>query len=427
MTQLFPTACPGRLAVAFLCAALVLVALVSSGCQTGISSEPQGPPAAENAAPLRVALTRAELQPWPWVVRVQGSLMGDERAVIGAKVAGRIREVAVDMGSVVQAGDLLATLETEEFDLRVQQAAAELEQARVNLGLQPGENEAQLDRAATPAVMQEKALLSQARANLARAQSLAPQRIITAEELGQRQAEVEVAEAKCRSALNAVEEQLALIGVRRTELALAKQARIDAEIRAPFAGLVQQRHVAPGTYVQIGQPVATVVRTDPLRFHAGVPERQATQLRAKQTARVRIEGDAEPLAGTVTRISPALEMSNRALQIEIDVPNPGHRLRVGLFAEAEIVVDPAAQALTIPAAAVREFAGVEKVWVVRDGQAAEQAIVTGRRAAERVEVLRGLDTGDQIVSRAEQGRAGPVVAEMPAPKAGQAAAVATDK
>lgn len=377
------------------------------GCQA--AAAPQARDDQATAPPVPVPVATAELQSWPRVVHVQGSFLADEHAVIGAKVAGRVKAVLVDMGTRVQEGAVLATLEPEEFDLKVRQAEAELEQARAKLGLKPGDDERQLDRTRVPAVLQELALRNQAQINLQRGKTLAPQHAITATELDQRQADFEVAEARVVSALNNAEEQISLMGVRRADLALAKQVRIDAEVHAPFAGMVEARHVAPGSYLQVGQPVVHLVRIDPLRFRAGVPERQAQRLAAQQPATIRVEGQSDVFPGEVSRLSPSLETSNRSLTIEIDIPNPAGQLRVGLFAEAEIVVEPDARTLAIPLAAVREFAGVEKAWVVRDGQAAEQVIVTGRRAKERVEILKGLTAGDVVVSPANQGQAGPVV------------------
>ena len=195
-------------------------------------------------------------------------------------------------------------------------------------------------------------------------------------------------------------------------MGLIQQRRIDAEVRAPFAGSVQQRHVAPGAYVQVGQPIVTLVRVDPLRFRGGVPERQALQVQQGQQATIRVEGQSPLRSGRVSRISPALDMSNRALTIEIDVPNPGGRTRVGVFAEADVVVEPAAQTLVIPASAIREFAGIEKAWVVRDGQAEERVLETGRRADGRVEILRGVERGELVVREAHRGRAGNVTAKV---------------
>jgi RND family efflux transporter MFP subunit len=379
------------------------------GCRPAAAPSAHEAPAATPPVPVPVAT--ADLQLWPRVVQVQGSFLADEHAVIGAKVAGRVKSVLVDMGMRVQADAVLATLEPEDFDLRVRQAEAELEQACAQLGLKPNADEAALDRSGVPAVQQELALRNQAKISLQRGKALAPQHAITAAELDQLQANFEVAEARVVSALNNVERQMSLVGVCRADLALAKQARLDAEVRAPFGGMVEARYVAPGTYLQVGQPVIHLVRIDPLRFRAGVPERQAQRLATKQPATIRVEGQTNVLQGEISRLSPTLETANRSLTIEIDIPNPTSQLRVGLFAEAEIVVEPEARTLAIPAAALREFAGVEKVWVVRDGQAAEQVVQTGRRTKEAVEVLKGLTAGDLVVSPANKGQAGPVVAQ----------------
>ncbi len=198
---------------------------------------------------------------------------------------------------------------------------------------------------------------------------------------------MDVAAARYESALHGVDESIALLGVRRAELGLARQALQDAEIRAPFAGVIEQRYVAPGAYVQVGQPVVALVKVNPWRFRASVPEREAAAVRLGQRVSIRIEGEQRELEAMIARISPSVELSNRSLTVEAvqqtaaesasqapsGVPEP--QLRRGLFAEADIHVDPEARTLAVPRAAVREFAGVEKVWRVVDGEAAEQ---TGR-------------------------------------------------
>jgi len=261
-------------------------------------------------------------------------------------------------------------------------------------------------------VVQAEAVWNEAKLEYERAKGLLAEHAIPAEEVQQRQAALLVAEAKYRAALNEVDEQVALAAVKRAELGLARQFLADAAIRAPFDGVVQQRHVAPGAYVQVGQAVVTLVRTDPLRFRGGIPEREAPLVRLRQPAQVAVEGQADPFPGQVTRICPALDMSSRALQVDIDLPNPASRLHVGLFAQADIVIDPDARTLAVPLTAIREFAGVEKVWVVRGGKAAQEPVQTGRRTAARVEILEGLAAGDLVLVDSRQGRAGPVVVEI---------------
>ena len=180
---------------------------------------------------------------WPRTVRVQGNLLCDERVIVGTKVAGRIASLGedthrhpVDLGSEVREGDVLARLETEEFELKAQQAESQLEQVRAALGLEKAQNDSQLDPSQVPSVMQEKALWDAAQDNWNRAKALERETAISGEELQQRKSLVDVAAARYESALHGVNESLAQLGVRRAELGLARQVLRDAEIRRPVCG-----------------------------------------------------------------------------------------------------------------------------------------------------------------------------------------------
>jgi len=388
---------------------LPLVLLLVAGCTN--SADKPAKAAAADAAPLHVAVVKAQLRTWPRVVRVQGSLLADEHAIVGAKVAGRVKEVKVDLGAPVRQGEVIMLLDTSDLALRVDQAVAQLEQSRAKVGLKPGESEEQLDPRKVPTVLQEQAVRDEAQSNFERAQMLFDQSAISKEEFQDRQAAVKVAEAKYLSALDAVREQIAQIGVRHSELAVARQVLEDATVRAPFDGIVQQRLVAPGVYVQVGNPVVALVRVNPLRFRAGIPEREAQAIRLKQNVKIHVERQRAVLTAQVTRISPAMDLACRSLMIEVDVPNAQGQLRAGLFGEAEVEVEPQAQTLALPVTAVVEFAGVEKVWRVSQGRAAEKPIRSGRRTAEFVEILEGLAAGDEVIGDARLGRNAPVAGE----------------
>ena len=233
-------------------------------------------------------------------------------------------------------------------------------------------------------------------------------RVITTEELQQAESLLRVAEAKYESALNMVHANLALLAVRKAELATAKQIRSDAVIKAPFAGVIEAKHVAPGSYVNVGDPVATLVRANPLRFRAAIPERSSTRIRVGQSVRVFVEGETDVVNATVSRVSPSLDLASRSLLIEADIDNGAGRFRTGLFAEGEVVVDPNDRALAVPQTSIVSFAGVEKVWIVRDGKATARRIRTGRREAGLVEVVEGLQPDDVVISNGHDGREGPV-------------------
>jgi RND family efflux transporter MFP subunit len=209
-----------------------------------------------------------------------------------------------------------------------------------------------------------------------------------------------------------------LIGVRRKELALAQQMVSDSRILAPFDGVVGERRVSPGEYVQPGQAVVTLVRADKLRFTAGVPESRATAIRVGQRVEIELrEGDASRVVTSISRVSPTVMQTSRSILIEADVPNPGLTLQAGLFAEAELVVNPDAQAIVVPASAVSRFAGVQKVWLVTEGVARQQTVRTGREEPDRVEIVDGLATGSTLVRSATDGHDGPVVAVEEPPAA----------
>jgi RND family efflux transporter MFP subunit len=393
------------------CAVLLICLAVGSGCR------PEHEGTVRELAPemesIEAEVMTVQPMLWPAIVRSQGTLFGDEQTVVGAKVAGRVAQVHFDLGDLVRTGEILVTLDQEEFRLQAAQAEAQLQQARSAVGLRDGGDLSSLQPEESPPVREAKAIWQEAENNLARAQDLLNNNAIAKGEFDQAMAAERVAEARYSSALNGVLEKIALIGVRQAEFDLAKQRLQDAVIRAPLDGYVQRREVSPGSYLMVGQPVAVMVRTDPLRFRGSVPERYAQSLSVGQGVKLQIESVQEPYLAKITRISPMLELQSRALLFEAEVGNSNYQLRAGLFAEAEIVIDPAAMAIVVPHSAVLEFAGTQKVWKIVNGVASEQQIVPGSRREEGREIIEGLVAGDQILIDAEKGRIAKVIPQAP--------------
>jgi RND family efflux transporter MFP subunit len=341
---------------------------------------------------------------FPTKVRAQGSLVADEVTVVGAKVAGRVAEVQVDVGDVVEKGAPLVTLDRSEFELEVSLANAQLVQARAALGLNADDPLEQLVPEMSPPVREARAVWDESKTRIERLQRLRLKNAATQEDVDQAVAAERVAEARHASAMNGVLEKIAQIRVRSAELALAQQRLDDTAVVAPFDGQVQERHVAHGSFVPVGQAIATLVRTSTLRFRGTMPERSAQRLALGQEVSLTIESVSGPITGKITRISPVVLERNRSLMFEVELPNDDGHLRTGLFAEAAVVVDPAARAIIIPPSSVVEFAGVEKVWKVVKGVAREQVVETSRRSADGIEITSGLSEGDEILRDASQGR-----------------------
>jgi RND family efflux transporter MFP subunit len=378
-------------------------ALTAAGCGSGHEAE-QPKAAAAELPSLTAEVLQVEEVAWPRTVRSQGNLVADEVVVVGARIAGRVEQVSVDLGDKVAVDAPVAVLDQEEFKLQVILADAQLTQSRSALGMKATDLVDQLNPLMAPPVREARAVLDDAKTRADRLRPLRERNAVTQEALETAVAAEQVAEARLTSAYNGVLEKIAQIRVRSAELALAKQRLDDAVIVAPLDGLVEQRHVSKGSFVQIGDPIVTLVRTSTLRFQGTLPERQATRIAVGQEVRLHIESVAEPRIAKITRISPVIAEQSRSLMFEAAVDNADGRLQTGLFAEAEVVVDPTSQSIAIPPGAITEFAGAEKVWKVIDGVAQEQIVETARRGETAIEIISGLAPGDTILHNAAEGK-----------------------
>ena len=373
-------------------------------------------------APREVRVVAAERALLPDVVAVSGTLAAEEQVVLGMKVAGRLQDLLVDLGSRAAKGQPLARLAPTDFALRVKQAEAALAQARSRLGMR----DTPLDDASGPAgasdppaadrvdpentsvVRQAAALRADALARRDRARALFEQGLLPRADLDAAEAAYQVADSQHEDARDEVVNREGVLAQRRSELDLARQQLADSVLLAPFDGAVRERQASPGQYVAVGQPVVTFVRMHPLRLKLAVPERAAARVRLGQEVRVHVDGDSATHRGTVARLSPAIEESNRTLMIEAEVPNADGALRPGSFASAEIVTAADQPVVLVPKSAIVTFAGIEKVMVLDESSPSaagaggsrvkESRVTTGRAVGEKIEIVDGVDAGARVVA-----------------------------
>ncbi len=174
--------------------------------------------------------------------------------------------------------------------------------------------------------------------------------------------------------------------------------------------------VSPGTFVQAGQTLLSVVRTKKLRFRTSVPERYAHLLKIGQRIAIHFDLSDQVREGTVSRINPNLEPSNRSLGFEVDLDNTDGLLRSGLFGEAVLELDPEAKAVAVPEKSVLRFAGVDKVWKIKDGQVTEGVVLLGSKRGDNIEIKSGLQVGEIILRDATQGEKGKWIGDTVADK-----------
>jgi HlyD family secretion protein len=348
-----------------------------------------------------------------WTVQQPGSIEAFEETSIVPKIPGYVEKWNVDIGDRVKRGDILAQLWVPDLEADLKQKKVEVEQARKTLDVA----ETHLTSAGV-SVEEERAALGRARANLAFWQkhfericrldnSVIDKQVKeeTRNQLQSAEAALKEAEAKVARAEAVRKESEAVRNKNRVDVAVAEAARdkvqtlVDyATLKAPFDGVVTQRNLNTGDFVQppTGSPIVPLYvlhRRDLMRVFVDVPESDAVWIQEGAFARVRIPvlQDRE-FEGKVRRMSYSLKRQTRTLRAEINLPNPDDLLRSGMYAYAAIQVERS-NILTLPAAAVATQGDVnegyqEFCFLWENGKVRRTPIQIGSRGEGRVEVLK---------------------------------------
>ncbi|HZJ42365.1 MAG TPA: efflux RND transporter periplasmic adaptor subunit [Pyrinomonadaceae bacterium] len=374
----------------------ILAVIFLTSCKSDYqASARQNRPGTANTSRQVKTVAVAET-PFGETVTANGTLAAFDQTTVSVKVPGRLRVISIDLGSVVAKGQVIAQLEPEDYRLRAQQAEASLAQARARLGLAPDGTDDRVDPEQTATVRQARAVLDEARNTRDRAARLVEQGVIAKAEFDTANAGFKVAEGRYQDAYEEIRNRQGILAQRRSELALARQQLKDTAVVAPMDGIVQEKRASVGEYMAAGTPLVNIVKMDPLRLRAEIPERESKNVHSGQSVRVTVEGDSNVYLGQIMRLSPVITEQNRILMVEADVRNNG-KLRPGSFARAEIVTNDSKMAVTVPNNAIVNFAGIEKVIVVQNGKALEKPITTGRRSPEVTEIVAGVSVGEKVI------------------------------
>lgn len=424
MTNLTNRRIPVSAAIArtALCAAAILAFAASTGCGRRPAAAPR------EAAPEPVAVHVAPVQrrTVPRGVDVTGTLFGNEEATISAKVPGRVEAIAHDVGDVVESGGELARIERTEYELAREQKRTAMLESLASLGLSEMPA-ADFDPAEVPTVVKAKLQSANAEARFRRAERLWAQQppLISEQDYTDLRTAWDVARSDYDVTVLAARATLAVARSREADLAIANQRLDDTVVRVPRVDgpspvspdqgtdralryAVAARLASVGEYLNIGAPMFRVVAADPIKFRGDAPERFVGQIRVGQPVSLRAEAFDEPFAGTVVRVNPQVSPRSRTFQVEIEVPNADGRLRPGAFGRAAIVMRDEVGVPFVPESAVIVFAGVTKVFSVRDGKAVEHRVEVGQRASGLVELVGAPRDLDRVIVRGAQRLAGGV-------------------
>ncbi len=323
---------------------------------------------------VSVSLTRSLTGPVREKLLLTGALKPKETVDVTPKATGRVERIYVNVGDMVRSGALIAELEDDELQQQVNRAEAALAVARA-------------------ARAQREAELSNAKAELERAEQLRREGLISAQDLEARRTSFQVFQAQVRLAQAQGEQAEAELRELRIRLSQSK-------IYAPITGHIAQRYVDVGALVSPATPLVRLVNLGTLITAASVPEREVGKLRVGNQAVVHVDafGD-HTFSGRVARIGPVLDAATRSATIEIEIANPEYLLKAEMFARVELDLGSTRQAVLIPREALVYRGQQPGVYLVDGNRPVFRPIETGLTQGDHVEVLSNLAPGMTLVGR----------------------------
>jgi membrane fusion protein (multidrug efflux system) len=318
------------------------VALVA-GCSNGKAKDKgQDPMEANTSVPVEVQPLRRA----PIVAVYSGTapIEAHEEAEVVAKVGGEVRQLFVEEGDDVKAGQVLARLDGDRLRLEVAQTEANLRKLERDYNRQ--------------LELSQKGLVAKGTAENAKFDL---------------------------DALRAAYDRA------RLELSYT-------EIRAPIDGVVSARHIKVGNTIAQNEPTFRVTNLDPLVAYVHIPEKEFRKLAPQQTADVVVDAlGGERFTGTISRISPTVDPKTGTFRARVEVPDTSRRLKPGMFARVNIMYERRENALQLPRAAIVDEDGAQSVFIIAGNKAEQRRVTTGLTNNGWVEVVKGLDGSESVV------------------------------
>jgi multidrug efflux pump subunit AcrA (membrane-fusion protein) len=328
-------------------------------------------------------------------VNVSGTLAAENQVTVSSQAEGVVSRILADLGDRVVSGQVLVELDREKLQYNLDQQKAALARSLARYGANEPGRLPPIDQ--TPDVKRAAAELNQARRGFERATELSKRQLLSQQALDDADAVLRTKQAEYDSAMQNVKNMAADIDASNAAARLAERQLRDANIRAPFDGYVQQRMVSLGELVKEQMPVMQIVRIDPLKVTAEIPEGLAPWVKGGQA--VDLQVDAYPdqsFTGKVSRISPSVNQQTRAFPFEALVPNPQGLLKPGTFVRVKLTTNHVEQLLTLPYAALQYRYGVNRAFVVTGDSITGREVKVGDRLGDRIEILGGVQAGDVV-------------------------------
>ena len=379
MTRLFPVLL------------IVSAAAGAAGCGRADTADAQS----REGAPKRVATAVVAKDSVRRAVDVVGTLTAVDQVTISSEADGTVRQILADLGDRVRAGQVLIELDREKQQYTYEQQQAALARALAQYGAPDADHLPPIEQ--TPDVQKAKADLVQAQQSMTRANELFAHTLISQQQYDDANTAVQSKQASYDASLQNARNLGASIQASQATAKLAERQVRDTSIRAPFDGFVEKRLVNLGELVKTQMPVMAVVRLDPLKVTAELPERMAPWITSGRPVVLHVDAYRDrTFTGSVTRISPVVNTATRAFPFEAVVPNADAALKPGTFARVHVESGKVDDILTLPYAALQYRYGVNRVFVVHGDRLAARELQVGERLGDRIEIASGVKEGEPV-------------------------------
>ena len=332
-----------------------------------------------NRPPLTVETTTAQRGEITQQLVVVGNLVGDATVAVVPRAAGRLQDISVRLGDSVSRGQRIAKIEDFELQEQVKQQEAALE---VSLAT----------------IRQREADLKLAENNAERSRNLFARQLLPRQTLDDTEARYQAAVAQ----LDLARAQNTQSRARLDELKINLQNTI---IVSPVDGFVARRAADPGAFVGQNAPVVDVVDIGRVRLVANIVEKDLKSMQAGDETQVEVDAfPGEMFMGRVARVAPVLDPATRTASIEVEIPNPGYRLKPGMYARVSVKTDERKEALIVPANAVVDTGGRRGVFMAAENDTVSfRPVTVGIEDSNQIEILDGLSEGDRVVTTGAAG------------------------
>jgi HlyD family secretion protein len=385
--------------------ALTLCLMFAAGCGNGKAKEA----AAGAEVPIPVQVETARRGPLDRIIVADAVLYPLNQANVTPKISAPVRRVLVSRGDHVKAGQLLAELENRDLASAASETRSQYDQAQAAY------------QATTGATMLDEKTKAQADVTYAQQSLEAAKKVyenrtelVKQGALAQKLADdAKVAMVQAQSQFDTVQRHLqTLSSVGQVEQIRGAQAQVEAakahyesanvqvsyaEVRSPIAGIVSDRSVYAGEMAASGTPIVSIIDISQVVARTNVSVKDASFIKVGSPAT--IPGPEGDIAGKVVVVSPAVDPSTTTVEVWVQAPNPGERLKPGGTVHVTIKAETLKDVVIVPSAALLNFEeGGQKVMVVgADGLAHERRITVGVRQGDNVEIATGVQEGEKVV------------------------------